>query len=53
MASNEVLETILGLATTFGSSIGLVLAGILTIAFLLIGLDRAKRLLGGDKTSAQ
>jgi len=53
MAPNQAFETIMGLATTFGSTIGLVLSGILLVALLLLGLDRAQRLLRRNTTSAQ
>jgi len=50
MASEQILQTIMGLATVFGSSIGLVLAGILLIALLLRVLDRTQRIMHRAKT---
>lgn len=53
MASNQILETIMGLATILGSGIGLVLAGMLVVALLLRTLERTQNLLGRGKTVAE
>jgi len=51
MVSDQVFETIMSLATIFGSSIGLILAGILFVAFLLRVLERTQGFLGRDTTA--
>ena len=51
MASNSIVETIMGLAMILGSSLGLVLAGVLVVGLLLGALDRTRNLLGRGDTA--
>jgi hypothetical protein len=53
MASNGIFETIMGLATILGSSLGLILAGMLVVALLLRTLERTQNILDRDDTAAQ